>query len=119
MLKPLLQPFLSPQISETNLIGFFKQTKFNDQTLNSITFTYDPVKILPDSISLRHWDVYVDPEKGNVTKVYIVKQEKIRSETYTYQLIWKTNQWAKITTILNKSDGNDVVIKEEQFIWDF
>ena len=118
-LKPLLQPFLSPQISKTNLIGFFKQTKFNDQTLNSITFTYDPVKILPDSISLRHWTVYVDPENSNVTKVYIVKQEKIRSETYTYQLIWKTNQSAKITTILNKPDGNDVVIKEEQFIWDF
>src|SRR4051812_3225025 len=31
-LKPLLEPFLTPVIGETNLTKFFKETRFNDQT---------------------------------------------------------------------------------------
>src|SRR5450432_4158299 len=47
-LKPFLLPFLTPVINETNYTKYFKETKFNDQTLNAITFTYDPISIIPD-----------------------------------------------------------------------
>lgn len=118
-LIPLLVNFLSPEIKETNLIKFFKETSFNDQTLNAITFTYDPVVVLPDSISLRHWDIYIDPESGKISKVYMVKQVKEKENIFTQQLTWKTNKWAAITTLLNKRNGNSQLLKEEKIIWNF
>lgn len=118
-LTPLLISFLYPEIKEINLIKYFKETSFNDQTLNAITFTYDPITALPDSISLRHWDIYIDPVSGKILKVYIVKQVKENEDIITQQLTWKTNKWASVTTLLNKPTGNAQLLKEEKFIWNF
>ena len=118
-LSEFYSPFLTPVINQTNLTKYFKESSFNDQTLNAVTFTYDPISKLPDSISLRHWDVYVHPETGNVTKVYIVKQIKMGDQMVTQQLTWQSNKMAKISTILNKPDGSMVLEKEVVLIWDF
>lgn len=118
-LKKELATFLLPEIKETNLVNYFKETSFNDQTLNAITFTYDPLKPLPDSISLRHWDVYIDPETGTVTKVYLVKQLKEKSANLTLQLTWKTDKYATIVTILIEAGGKTTLLKEDKFIWNF
>lgn len=118
-LKQLLLPFLNPQINETNQKEYFKETKFNDQTLNAITFTYDLIHSIPDSIPLRHWDVYIEPETGKVIKVYLVKILKEGKQNYTQQLTWQTDKMAKITTLLNKPDGSKELIKEVVCIWDF
>jgi hypothetical protein len=119
VMKKLLLPFQTPVINETNLINFFTETKFKDQTLNAITFTYDPSRIMPDSIPLRHWDVYVNPETGNVEKVYIVKTIKEQGQSFTQQLTWQTNKLVKITTILNTANGDQELLKEVVFIWNF
>ena len=118
-LPTLLADFLSPEIKETNLTNFFNETSFNDQTLNAITMTYDPITVLPDSISLRHWDIYINPETGNITKVYLVKQLKNKDGITTQQLTWTTNKWAIITTLLNKPDDSTKILKEEKIIWNF
>lgn len=118
-LVPLLNGFLFPEIKETNLIKYFKETSFNDQTLNAITFTYDPVSLLPDSLTLRHWDIYIDPESGKILKVYLVKKLKEKENIITQQLTWKTNKSASITTLLNKPNGDAQLLKEEKFIWNF
>lgn len=118
-LPTLLADFLSPEIKETNLTNFFNETSFNDQTLNAITMTYSPITVLPDSISLRHWDIYINPETGNITKVYLVKQLKNKDGITTQQLTWTTNKWAMITTLLNKPDDSTKILKEEKIIWNF
>jgi hypothetical protein len=118
-LFPLLADFISPEIKETNLTSYFKETSFNDLTLNTVTMTYDPVTVLPDSLSLRHWDIYINPESGNVVKVYIVKQLKNKDGLVTQQLTWKTNKWAMITTLLNKPNDSTQILKEDKFIWNF
>ena len=118
-LRPYLVPFLEPEIDETNMQSFFQETRFNDQTLNSITFTYDPKRKLPDSLTLRHWDVYVNPEKGTVTKVYLVKNISGENQRFTQQLTWQTDKYAKIATILNKDSGNAELVKEEMILWSF
>lgn len=118
-LKQLLLPFLTPVITETSHSKYFKETKFNDQTINAVTFTYDPINMFADSITLRHWDVYIDPETGKVIKVYIVKRIKENNQIFTQQLTWQTNKMAKITTILNKPEGDMELLKEVVFIWDF
>ena len=118
-LKLLLLPFLTPLINETNQIGYFKETRFNDQTLNTITFTYDPIISIPDSITLRHWDVYIEPETGKVLKIYLVKSLKEGNQNITQQLTWQTDKLVKITTISNKPDGSMELLKEVVCIWGF
>jgi hypothetical protein len=118
-LKILLQPFLTPEINDSNLVQYFKETKFNDQTLNAITFTYDPITPLPDSINLLTWNVYIDPEKGNVTRIYLVKKIKENNKEIIKQLTWQTNKYAEIITILNEPDGKSELMKKERFTWNF
>jgi hypothetical protein len=107
--------FFTPEIDSANLISLFSEKKFLDQTLNSITFTYDPVKILPDSFALQHWDVYVDPNSGKVTRIYLVKklpQKKIQ------QLTWLTGKSCNIKTIVEDTTGRPVIEKEMTIKWD-
>lgn len=117
--KPLLQPFTLDLIDKENLLTYFKESTFNDQSTESITFTYDPISVLPDSISLRHWDVYVDPDKGTIKRIYIVKELGAGGDSsHTQQLTWQTNKWAKIVTIRNKP-GASTLQSEVKWIWDF
>ncbi len=117
--KKLLSPFLSPEIKETNLIHLFKESSFKDETLNLITFTYDPLKALPDSLSLRHWDIYIEPESGDISKVYMVKQMKNGPGSITQQLTWKTGKFATINTFINNPGGESHLIKQEKLLWSF
>ena len=101
------------------MIPFFKESKFNDQSVDAVTYTYEPIVKLPDSIFLRRWNVYVNHIKGSVSKVYLVKGSKEKGETLTQQLTWQTGQWAKIVTIANRLNGESELVKEEKFVWDF
>src|ERR1700733_14702329 len=75
-LKTFFAPFFSITIDSINLLTYFKETKFNDQTVNAITLMYEPSKQLPDSMQLRKWNVYIDPVTGKVRSLYIEKQYK-------------------------------------------
>lgn len=116
---PLLKDFFTQEINTTNLTALFKESKFNDEGVDAITYTYEPKAALPNSISLKHWDVYVKLQTGKVKRVYMVKQVKQGAEIFTLQLTWVTDKWAKIVTILNKPAGESELIKEEQFVWGF
>lgn len=118
-LKSLLSSFLIPVINETNFTKLFTEAKFKDETLHAITFTYDPINILPDTVVLQHWDVYINPETGSVVKIYLVKKVKKDNKVNTTQLTWKTNQLAKITTLISDNAGAIELVKEDIFIWDF
>ena len=111
-----VKDFMLPVIDSANLSQLFTETKFVDQTINAVTFTYDPKTQLPDSMPLRHWDVYVDPETGKITRVYIVKKA---SSNKTLQLTWQSGEWFKTTTLINNNDGTLSVEKEEKISWDY
>ena len=117
-IRPLLQPFIADVIDNEKLAPFFKESKFNDQSTAAITFTYEPKTAIPDSIVIRHWDVYVNPETGTVKRVYILKTVKLNNQVYTQQLTWQTDKWAKLVTILNMADGKSEIESEMQLIWD-
>ena len=118
-LKPLLQSFFVPEIDSTNLINFFTETKFNDQTIHAITLTYEPTAQLPDTFAIRSWNVYINPETGNVTSIYILKQYKENNQSFTQQLTWKTGKSATITTIHDLPDGNSELVKKQKIIWSY
>lgn len=115
--KTFLQPFFSFNIDSTNLLSLFTETKFNDRTLNAITLTYDATGKLPDTVQLRNWTVYIDPESQKVRSLYIVKEYKENNQSYIQQLTWTTDRSAKITTILNQPDGNTQLLKEQKIVW--
>lgn len=115
-LSETFKEFLHPEIDSTNLTGLFTEKKFLDQSINAITFSYDPSGTLPDSMNLRHWDVYIDPELGTVKRVYLVKSigtDKI------LQLTWINDKWCKLTTIKDLPNGSSMVEMEEKINWDF
>jgi len=116
--KPLLAPFLSPVIDKTNLINLFKESRFDDQSTAAITFTYDPATTLPDSLNLRHWDVYFDPELNAIRRIYLLKTVKENNIPVTQQLTWQVNKWAKIVTIRNDANNTTPVVTEIKWVWD-
>jgi len=117
-LKTQLNDFVAFDINETNMLPFFTESKFNDESTEAITFTYTPKGTLPQSISVRHWDIYVTPETGNVKRVYIVRNLVKDGNNYQQQLTWQTDKQARITTILEKP-GSSEIVKDTRLIWGF
>ncbi len=116
-IKAFVQPFLYPVIDSLTLHNYFTERSFLDQTINAVTFSYDPVKPLPDTMQVKHWDVYADPEKGKIKRIYIVKQLNT-DPMQTMQLTWNSDKYCKITTITEKPNLPPE-IKEEELIWNF
>jgi hypothetical protein len=115
-LETELKEFLTPVIDSNNLVDYFEETKFNDQTINAFTFTYNPVKKLPDTLYLTHWDIYVEPDKNMIKKIYMVKKNP---DYKTLQLTWYSDKYCQIITIQDNRDGISKIIKEEKIKWDF
>ena len=115
-LQTELSAFLQPVIDTGNLTAMFSEKKFLDQTLDAYTFTYDPINILPDSMQLLHWDVYVNPADGKIKRIYMVKKADSAS---VQQLTWQAGKWGKIVTLKNTAGGNTIVAKEQMIIWNF
>jgi len=116
-IRSFIQPFITPVIDSITLHDYFSEKSFLDQTINAFTFSYEPVKPLPDSIELRRWDIYVDPQSNKVTRIYIVKQTNT-TPMKTIQLTWKSGYFCKITTI-TENGNSDQDVKEQELIWNF
>lgn len=108
--------FLNPDIDSVNLTSLFSESKFMDRSINAFTFSYDPRGPLPDSMNLRHWDVYIDPATGKVRRIYMVKSIGANK---TIQLTWQSNKWCKTTIIITNPDGTSAIESEEKINWDF
>ncbi|MEO7446469.1 MAG: hypothetical protein ABIT96_08590 [Ferruginibacter sp.] len=105
-------PFLQPQIDSVNMNSLFTETKFLDQTLNTFTFTYSPIKKLPVNMALQRWDVYLDANTNNVQRIYWLK---FAGDT-TQQLTWNAGENAKIISVL-PVNGKDSIVSETFITW--
>ncbi len=114
-LPSAINEFLTPEIDSTNLIQLFLEKKFVDQSLDAVTLTYEPIKKLPDSLSLSSWTVYIQPETGNIKRIYLVKTKA----TKTTQLTWNSNANCKMVYLTSNADGSFVVDKEVKINWDY
>jgi hypothetical protein len=112
----VVQEFLKPEIDSVNLTALFTEKSFFDQSINAVTFTYEPIVKLPDTLKLRHWDVYIDPESNKVKRIYLLKET---DKTKTLQLTWLSGQWCKIVSIITDEKGSSKIEKEEKLVWDF
>ena len=117
-IRDFAAPFLTPVIDSASLSAYFDGDSFLDQTINSVTLSYAANNKLPQNISLRMIDIYVDPKENTITKVYLLKEKNIGSRNTKVQLTWKTNEWCSIVTI-TQNNGEKPVIKEEKMTWAF
>ncbi len=115
-IEEAVKEFLQPEIDSVNLVSLFIEKSFLDQSIGTYTFTYDANGPLPDTMTLKHWDVYIDPERGKVKRIYMVKDI---NKTKMLQLTWQSGKWCKITTITTDQNGVSSVEKEEKITWDF
>lgn len=113
-----VMPFLTPVIDSISMSGYFDVKSFKDQTINSITLTYSPKVALPDSLQLKRWDVYIDPQLATVKKIYLVKELNQNGEATELQLTWNVDKNCSIRTIYQPSAKNPK-IKVEKLIWKF
>lgn len=112
------RPFLHPVIDSSLITQYFSRNSFMDQTIYSVTFSYDAVKSLPDGAHLNQCIVYVDPEKNTVQRIYMVKKTAFDHGTLDSQLTWKSGKYFSIRTI-REEEGKPNVITEQMIKWDF
>ncbi|CAN5180288.1 hypothetical protein BH20BAC1_BH20BAC1_18460 [soil metagenome] len=112
------RPFLHPVIDSSLITQYFSRNSFMDQTIYSVTFSYDAVKPLPGGAHLNQCIVYVDPEKNTVQRIYMVKKTAIDHGTLDSQLTWKSGKYFSIRTI-QEIEGKPNEIKEQIVKWDF
>ncbi|MEP6952124.1 MAG: hypothetical protein ABI863_22730 [Ginsengibacter sp.] len=117
-IRKFASPFLHPVIDSIFMRNYFTGKSFMDQTINAVTFSFDAKTKLPDSIKLNHWDVYIDPQKSTVERIYLVKEDIRNGESVTTQLTWKVDKWCSIRTILQQPN-KDPQVKEEIMKWNF
>lgn len=112
------EPFLHPVIDSITLSKYYSESSFVDQTLNSITLSYDPINYEHDPLSIKSMAVYIDPQTNKVTRIYIEKPLPAAHGSRNEQLTWKSASWCKITTI-TEDEGKPAGIREEKVIWNF
>lgn len=115
-MEKVFEEYIKPEIDSTTLAPYFTEKKFFDQTLNSITLTYDPVKQLPDSFQLQHFDVYIEPEKNKVEKIYLVKK---LADGKLRQLTFQPGKMARAITVSEDSTGKPIIENEVLIKWKF
>ncbi len=110
----IFSDFVMPNIDSTTLARYFKETKFEDQTLNAITLSYDAKEMLPDTILWQHWDIYIQPETNEVERIYLVKT--LPNNT-TLQLTWIPGSLCKKTYIAEGDATQKMMVSETTYQW--
>jgi len=101
-------------IDSAQLAHAFVERKFDDQSIGSITMSYERSKLAADSIPWKNWDVYLDPESGSVKRIYLVEQQG----WWTRRLItWIPGSSCKLVIIREKPDCLKPDIHEVTFRW--
>ena len=109
-------PFLISGTDTITLKRYFSSRAFVDRSINAITLSYDPKGALPDSIPLRHCDIYIDPLTQTIKRLYMVVENKNVNHEML-QLTWKPGASAIISTIGTATNENQV--KQEKMTWNF
>lgn len=114
-LEIVMEPFLHPVIDTTNMRTLYRETKFEDETLETYTFSYEPYKALPDTFELFRWDVYVSTLSNRVQSVHMMKRT---GKDKQRQLVWNSNKSCEITDVVMKN-GEVQIEKEVLIKWKF
>jgi hypothetical protein len=112
--KEIANSLFYPSIDSLTLSSHFIENKFFDQSIGSITLTYEPNKNKPDSIPWENWNVYIHPENQEVSRLFFVK--KIGNKQIE-QITWIPGKFCKVVTINEDPQCKLNKTKEQMFYW--
>lgn len=107
--------FLLPEIDSVKLANYYTGKRFFDQTLNEITLTYEANQTNTSGLVWQGWNVYINPETGNVDRIYMMKRI---SDKQTAQLTWLPYKNCKLVIITTNGDSS-FVDSEIKTKWDY
>jgi hypothetical protein len=84
----IAQTFLENDIEDKSIKKYYKQSIFQDQTTQSITFNYTTVN---SSLPVQSVDILLDTTTQEVKRVFISKIKTAHDSTIIEKLNWKTN----------------------------
>jgi len=84
----LAQAFLENDIADKSIKKYYKQSIFQDQTTQSITFNYTTVNT---SLPVQSLDILLDTITQEVKRVFISRIKIVNDSTIVEKLNWKTN----------------------------
>lgn len=109
-----LEVLIQHPIDSIKLGAFFKERKFNDQSIGSITLSYERLPEAPDSIPWKNWDVYLDPETGEVKRIFLVHQVDVWTKQ---QITWIPGRSCRLVIIQEKLDCNKPEVRQITYQW--
>lgn len=106
--------FLVEELEKKNFENNFHETSFADATIHTITITYEATN---KNSPITRVDVYVNPEKEQISQLYLVRNQERGDSVVSQQLLWKHNKSFVLITTVTKKDGTERNLTE-RVIWD-
>jgi hypothetical protein len=110
----LAADFLYPDLNDAGEKKNYRESKFQDLTINTLTFSYNALR--PDA-ELQQKDILLDPETQKVKNVLFRKVLQHGDTVITMNGIWKHNYNFQINYILEPKNG-PMQTKQVKVIWD-
>lgn len=109
--------FRKPDINDSSLRGFYKETSIADQSNGSVTLDYTTANI---SLPVQKVDVYIqaDPvQNDKVTGIYIEKAFRLGDTSCSQKLYWKTGKNMQVFTE-KKIKDKVLPLEQVKISWD-
>lgn len=111
----LAQSFLAYDISSKPLHRFYKETVFDDQTTQSLTFNYTA---MVDTLPLRSIDVLLDKTGQQLKNIFMSAETSTTDSTITEKKGWKNDESFFINRSIQKGD-NPATMQRTVVVWRF
>ncbi len=112
--KDIANQFLVEELEKKNFENNFHETSFADATIHTITITYEATN---KNSPITRVDVYVNPEKEQISQLYLIRNQERGDSVVSQQLLWKHNKSFILITSVTKKDGTEKNLTE-RVIWD-
>jgi hypothetical protein len=112
--RQIAADFMTPDINDEKLRPLYREDKFHDLTVNSLTFSYnanDPTQ------PLQQRDILLDPETQRVRVAMFRKVEHKGDTTITINGLWNHNMNFQLNYIIEPGRG-PMQTKQIKIIWD-
>lgn len=109
-----LEVLKTSKIDSLNLSPYFNEKKFNDQTIGTITLSYEKNEQILDSIVWKNWDVHISPETGEVVRIYLVEQLQLWKRR---QITWIPGKRCQLVTIDDEPNCEHPRVNQITYQW--
>lgn len=111
--RSMVKSFFKPDFRSPASTGVYSEKSFEDKSTQSVIITYEAIT---DTATLSRADVYIDPDKNAIKRLYLVRTINSSDSTIQQQLLWQTDQNFTLITTINK-DGYATDMHQQKVLW--